>query len=45
MAATVGDEMLLHEVNVNGEYEIYKQKAVHKIAITILHDLTPEDKI
>ena len=30
MAATVGGEMLLFEVNANGGYEIYKQKAVHR---------------
>lgn len=30
MAATVAGEMYLFEVNVNGTYEIYKQKAVHK---------------
>ena len=30
MAATVGGEMLLFEVNANEGYEIYKQKAVHR---------------
>ena len=30
MAATVGGEMLLFEVNANGGYEIYKQKAIHR---------------
>lgn len=28
--AAVGGEMLLFEVNANGGYEIYKQKAVHR---------------
>ena len=30
MAATVGGEMYLFEVNAKGGYEIYKQKAIHK---------------
>ena len=30
MAATVGGEKLLFEVNANGGYEIYKQKAIHR---------------
>ena len=30
MLLTVGGEMLLFEVNANGGYEIYKQKAVHR---------------
>lgn len=30
MATTIGGEMYLFEVNANGTYEIYKQKAVHR---------------
>jgi AAA15 family ATPase/GTPase len=30
MAATIGGEMFLFEVNASGSYEIFKQKAVHR---------------
>ena len=45
MAATVGGEMLLFEVNANGGYEIYKQKAVHRnltSGIEVVFDLSEE---
>ena len=45
MAATVGGEMLLFEVNANGGYEIYKQKAVHRnltSSIEVVFDLSEE---
>ena len=45
MAATVGGEMLLFEVNANGGYEIYKQKAVHRnltFGTEVVFDLSEE---
>ena len=45
MAATVGGEMLLFEVNANGGYEIYKHKAVHRnltSGIEVVFDLSEE---